>query len=260
MHFIRSYNCLGWKGPYRSSLRGSNPLPWAGKPPMLDAPPKHPFWRENTANGTRVLPHAAPTGPLSGLGGVKPLAQPQLPTHSWARHLHDLLVPAGSPEGQEGEAAGGSVVEGDPDAPEVHGDPKGLLLGLAQHGPLVDIGVLGGDRERGRNQHQNMDRGAPKNYHQNTARGAHQKSSPEHGSGCSQKIITRTWIRVLTTNHHPKQSSDPSQNRAQGAHQKSSAGKELCVLPKIITWNSSGSSPKVTTQNRILCPPKNHPL
>lgn len=115
------------------------------------------------ANGTRILPHTAhtplPTGPLSGLGGhvglnqqgtstaPRPPPLSQLPSHSWTRDLHDLLVPAGSPEGDEGEAAGGSVVEGDTDAPEVHGDTERLLLRLAQHGSLVHVGVLRGSTE-----------------------------------------------------------------------------------------------------------------
>lgn len=63
---------------------------------------------------------------------------------SWTRYLHDLLVPARSPEGDEGEAAGGSVVEGDADAPEVDGDAVGFLLWLAQDRSLVHVRVLQG--------------------------------------------------------------------------------------------------------------------
>lgn len=174
--------------------------------------------------------------------------------------------------------------------------PNAFCWGLRSTARSYTSGCWGESRGRGRNQHQNTVRGAPKNHHQNTDQGAQQKSSPEHGSGCSAKIIIRTQIGVFPKNHHPKQSSDPSQNRgikvltkyhqleesagsspkiitqntALCAHQKSSpeqsSGFSPNIIPcnssgsfpKIITWNSSRSSPKIITQNRALCPPKNH--
>lgn len=56
--------------------------------------------------------------------------------------VHDLLVAPRPPKGDEGQAAGGCMVQGHPDAPEIHGHPERLLLGLAKHGPLVHVRVL----------------------------------------------------------------------------------------------------------------------
>ena len=50
------------------------------------------------------------------------------------------LVPA-PPERPEGQIASGHMVQRHPDAPEVHGGPEGLAHGLAEHGPLVHVGV-----------------------------------------------------------------------------------------------------------------------
>lgn len=63
--------------------------------------------------------------------------------------LHDLFVAAWAPVGHEGQGAGGCVVEGDPDAPEVHGDTVGLVLRLPQDGTLIHVRVLGGHRHGG---------------------------------------------------------------------------------------------------------------
>ena len=49
-------------------------------------------------------------------------------------------IPAAA-EGPEGQVARGHVVEGDADGPEVDGGAEGLADRLAQHGPLVHVGV-----------------------------------------------------------------------------------------------------------------------
>lgn len=77
-------------------------------------------------------------------GTEPPPARPAAPSRRAPRYPHGLLVPAGSPEGDEGQAAGGSVVEGDANAPQVDGDAVGLLLRLAQDGSLVHVRVLEG--------------------------------------------------------------------------------------------------------------------
>lgn len=81
---------------------------------------------------------AAPRATSHGATSLRSSTQPS------QLYLHDLLVPARSPEGNEGEAAGGSVVEGDADAPEIDGDAVRLLLRLPQDRSLVHVRVLQG--------------------------------------------------------------------------------------------------------------------
>lgn len=57
-------------------------------------------------------------------------------------HLHHFLVPARPFEGPEGKAAGGGVVEGHADAPQVHRGPVLLLMVLPQDGALIHVWVL----------------------------------------------------------------------------------------------------------------------
>lgn len=56
--------------------------------------------------------------------------------------LHDFLVAARALEGPEGQAAGGGVVEGHPDAPQVHRGPVLLLVVLPEHRALIHVWVL----------------------------------------------------------------------------------------------------------------------
>lgn len=121
----------------------------------MDTAPHHAVCAPHTAESTR--PATSYVSRLSGFYGASHLqsegaagrhraatsssCSPQPPS---PRYPHGLLVPAGSPEGDEGQAAGGSVVEGDADAPQVDGDAIGLLLWLAQDGSLVHVRVLEG--------------------------------------------------------------------------------------------------------------------
>ena len=64
----------------------------------------------------------------------------------WGRFSENLtkktmyLISAAS-KWSEGQIASGHMVQRHPDAPEVHGGPEGLAHGLAEHGPLVHVGV-----------------------------------------------------------------------------------------------------------------------
>lgn len=68
--------------------------------------------------------------------------QPQRHCSTPQQLLHNFLVPARTLEGPEGEAAGGSVVEGHSDAPQVHGGAVLLLVVLPEDGALVHVRVL----------------------------------------------------------------------------------------------------------------------
>lgn len=95
--------------------------------------------------------HSRPSGPTArgqmgnpaGTSGMsRPAPCPMGRRGSPWTAVHDLLVAPGPAKWDEGQAAGGCVVQGHPDAPKIHGHPKSFLLGLAKHRPLVHVRVL----------------------------------------------------------------------------------------------------------------------
>ncbi len=56
--------------------------------------------------------------------------------------LHDFFVPARPLKRSEREAAGGGVIERDPDAPQIHRGSIFFLMVFSQHGSLVHVRVL----------------------------------------------------------------------------------------------------------------------